>query len=135
MSLYCETTGYGDAPDDFSCDPSDFDWMYYNPKLKTIPIFGKRKRCCSCGEFCKPGSEGGLISRWRAVRSEVEEKIHGEDGEVTIADWWYCESCMDLHSAVTDLGFGYNIGDDLRELVKVEYKAYREYMNGKECNQ
>lgn len=121
MSLYCETTGYGDGGGEWEGDG----WSWYDAQPITIPVLGRRKRCCSCGEFCKPLSDGASIERFRAPISEVEHDIYG-DGIVGIAYWWYCEDCYGLDLALTELGFGYMLGDDLRELVKVEYKAYRQ---------
>jgi hypothetical protein len=65
-----------------------------------------------------------MFARWRYPTHEVEERIYGDGGEVPLATWFMCEDCTGLYWALSELGFCFDIEDDMRKLVK-EYNAMR----------
>lgn len=109
-----------------NCDyDGDYDW-WYNPPEVTAPLTTKRaRRCVSCKCKLPPGAEVGRFERWRTPNNDVEERIHGYDGEIHMADWYMCEDCTGLYWALADLGFCMTLNKTpMRALVK-EYNQMR----------
>ncbi len=109
-----------------SCDCDYYDddqakWYYTgHSKVKTIPVFKRRKRCASCKQLINPDEDVFEFRRYRNVRSLVEEWIHGD--MVPLASWWTCEICSGLITAVEDLGMCFSLGD---ESIKDQIAEYR----------
>ena len=101
------------------CGSFDYEWFYDAPKDFSVLATTRRKRCFSCRELINIGDEVGKFGNWRPPRSEVEERIYGEDGEINMADTYMCETCIGLFWAMTDLGFCVNLekGESMRELA------------------
>jgi len=72
MSLTCSC---GDGCDWYFTNKDDFQ------KLQTK----RSRRCCSCGDKIKPGDDCVEFDRYKIAKTEIEERIHGECGEVPLA--------------------------------------------------
>jgi len=105
MSLSCE------------CDFNGEGWFWTDAKETTL-ISKRRKRCCSCNTLIELNAITVEFNRARFPATEVEEKIYGDDGEITLASRYMCETCGDLFWSLEALGFCIYLGDDMRKLVK-----------------
>lgn len=110
MSLSCSC--------DFDPEPGNIVW--YAPLDYSELSTPKRKRCCSCESLIDLGAVSARFERYKIAETEIEENIHGE--EVPRAAWYMCEECADLYFSLTELGFCFFIGDNMRELAQ-EYAA------------
>lgn len=120
MSLYCEIDG----------DHDGADWWWYHP-ADEAPLATKRSRkCCSCGAKVGVGETARKVARYRPA-TEFEEMRGIACDEVPLADWYLCETCGDLADSLSELGFCYDIGENLAKQI-AEYRreeaAHREYM-------
>jgi hypothetical protein len=120
MSLYCGFDG----------DHDGADWWWYQP-ADEAPLATKRSRkCCSCGAKVGVGETARKVTRYRPA-TEWEEMRGIACDEVPLSDWYLCETCGDLADSVTELGFCYDIGENIAKQV-AEYRreeaAHREYM-------
>lgn len=122
MSLACQT----DVDID---DPSCFAWMWSSP-TDHKPLQTKRSRkCCSCENRIALSDECIEFPRARTARTDIEERIHeynwhdaiGE-GAVPLASWYMCDRCGHQAHALLALGFTFDLGDSMQELV-TEYKV------------
>ena len=51
--------------------------------------------------------------------TDIELSIYGEDGEIPLAPFYFCEICADLYFSLFELGFEcLGPGEDMREMVK-----------------
>lgn len=73
MSLSCSCGDY---------DGDDIAWWYNTPDDYTTLQTKMRKRCCSCNELIDLGDTVLKFNRWRNPKTEIEEKIYGEGGEI-----------------------------------------------------
>ena len=109
MPLYCE------------CPSDDHEYFYEEPTEK--PFEGKRgKRCKSCKTMVKPGELALIFPVWRQARTDIEDRIHGD--EVPLTDRVLCETCGDLWSALEEKGFCLTLGDNMHELVAEYARVY-----------
>lgn len=113
MGLSCEC----------SCDYGNCGWWY---EVHTIakPLATKRTRkCVSCRRRISIGDPAYRINRWRIATGDVEERIHGEGGEVQLADWYFCPECGVLYHALEKVNMCFDLGtDDLRDVLR-EFNA------------
>lgn len=109
-----------------SCYCSDEgEWWYMEPSdYSMMPQFRARKRCASCEQLIPHGSTVLRFECFREWRGEIEERIFGDDG-VQTADRWMCETCGDLYYSLTDLGYCYYMGDDVRKMVREYAELHR----------
>lgn len=123
MSLYCST--------DFDDYGGDWSWMWDRAETKLLATKRSRK-CCSCGEKIKPGDPAAVVNRLRRPKDDIEERIYGEDGEVYMADWYFCETCNDLALSLDELGFCFELGgkQSLAEQIK-EYRKEEAFWNNR----
>lgn len=114
MSLAC---GY--------CD-SDFDW-YYTPSDEYIEFVKPRgKRCVSCNDLIRKGDTCIEFECYRYPRDDIEERIHGEGGEIPLADKYLCEKCADLYLSLHELGFTcISISDHMPTMAKLYAEEYQ----------
>ncbi|MBT4835902.1 MAG: hypothetical protein HON94_01005 [Methylococcales bacterium] len=105
--------------DDYVDDSSLIFW--YRPDEYTVLNTSKRKRCCSCGELIDIGSTVIAFKRYRNPSSEVEENIHGEYGEIPLANKYQCEQCADIYFSLIELGFCFPYDDNVHDLL-AEYR-------------
>ena len=117
MALSCSCDG------DFDASDVAWYWMGHSHWKPMLPT-GNRKRCCSCKSLINVGEDVYEFRRMRAPRNDLEERIYGDDLEsgVPLASWWACEVCSGLMMAAEDLGFCYNLGDN----IIYEIAAYRD---------
>lgn len=109
MSLSC------DCP-----DGGDYAWYYYTPDdYSTFPP-RRRVRCCSCKTLISPGDTVGEFKRSRHPRTDIEERIYGECGEIWLAPNYMCETCTDLYYSLTELGYCITMdeGESMQDLAK-----------------
>lgn len=106
-----------------SCDEYEVDgdnWGYLMPsdfsKLETT----RRKRCCSCKKLIDKGDIVLSFERFRGARSDIEERIWGD--EVYLANWYMCECCGEIFLNLQEAGFCLDIADDMRKNLK-EYHS------------
>lgn len=110
-----------------SCD-CDFDGgadvaYWWSSSFDFITLQTKRSRKCkSCGCFIKPGAEVVEFTRWRNPKDDVETRIWGEDGEISLASWFMCETCGGLAMAVQDTGMCFSIDENVKDQI-AEYRA------------
>lgn len=121
MSLFCAAGGY---------DTDGADWWWYQPEDEA-PLATKRSRkCCSCGAKVGVGETSRKVTRYRPA-TEWEEMRGIACDEVRLPDWYLCETCGDLADSLSELGFCYDIGENLAEQI-AEYRreeaAHLEYM-------
>lgn len=119
MSISC-TCGDGDY--EWWCEPAD-NYQY----LDTL----RRKRCDSCHKLINHGTHCLKFFKWRSPRSDIEERIHGE--EVYLAPFYFCEECADLYFSIIELGYCISMdGTPMRkeaEMVAEIERSKREYKN------
>ena len=107
-------------------DPEEDEW-YYSPNGYTeTPADGRRKRCKSCRALIAHGACAAQFERERSTRSDVEDKIYGEDGHVRLAPWWLCEVCADIAFSLEDLGFCIDILENQHEQLREYHEFYRD---------
>jgi hypothetical protein len=112
MSLSCDC-GY---------DYDDPDW-WYSSTLKFSTLATKRgRKCCSCGAPIKPGDDMVEFTRWRGPKDDIEERIYGECGEISLASWHMCETCGGLAMAVEESGMCFSIGENIKTQI-ADYRA------------
>jgi len=104
-----------------TCECGDFDlddsnWGYYIPDDFTNLDYKRRKRCCSCDQFISIGAQCVEFGRVRAARSDIEERIHGD--EVKLSSWFMCESCGEIFLNLEAIGYCINLSDDMREELR-----------------
>lgn len=106
LSCYC----------DYDPEPGDICW--YRPHDFTTLKMKRSRRCRSCGCTIRPGDDCAAIERYKVPDGTVECRIYGEDGEIPRATHYWCETCAGLAFSLHDLGFCFDIGDDMRGVVK-----------------
>ena len=73
------------------------------------------KRCCSCGKMVKYGDICAKFPRYREVRSDIEERIYGDD--VPLAPYYMCEKCGEIYLNLSVLGFYLDIEESMTEAL------------------
>lgn len=98
----------------------DGEGWFFEPaeEFSFMPFRTRRTRCCSCGAMLNSGDIVTAHRRFRYPRTEIEENIYGEYGEVPLANQHMCESCSDIYFSLDALGYGFTLGDDMHELLK-----------------
>ena len=102
-----------------SCECSEYDgdgWYYYHPQDFDTYSKDRRKRCCSCRQPVQNGDICLEFARYRLARSDVEERIRGD--EVKLASWVMCEWCGEMFFNLTALGYCINLGDSMKETLE-----------------
>ena len=98
-------------------DPEFHSYAILHDKI-TILNTSRRKRCQSCNVLIDIGSECREFQRGRVARSEIEERIYGEEEpSVPLANYYECEICSDLRENLESLGYCVNLGDHIPNLV------------------
>lgn len=104
-----------------SCDyDSENAAWYYIRSNDLHPLATKRGRSCrSCGERINPGDMCNEITRWRQPRTDMEDRIYGEGGEIGLASWYFCPHCASLASIIDEQGACFDIGENIeRQLIE-----------------
>lgn len=85
----------------------------------------RRRRCKSCKRLIDIGADCMQFHRSRDSRTEIEERIYGDNGsDVPMASWYLCEECGEIYKMLSDLGFCMNLGEDMRENLKEYQRCY-----------
>lgn len=113
MSLSCD------------CDFGDVEWNYISPDDFSILNTKRWRKCCSCKAKILPGDIVGRFERFKEPQYDVEESIYGYGGEIPLAPWYMCETCVGLYWAVDDLGMCCDISESIAGQIK-EYRAEEE---------
>lgn len=91
------------------CDGSlsEYSWMHEGPSdfhpFNAGGEFKRRKRCASCGKLLNFGEECVRFNRIRAPKSEIEERIFGD--EIPIPAVFQCEDCAGIFVNLWELGY------------------------------
>lgn len=112
-------------------DIDDAEWWYISPDDFTIFNSNRRKRCCSCRELIDRGSLCLEFDRQRHPRSEVEENIYGDGGEIQMAHWYMCEQCGEKYLNLHELGYCHRLGESMRDDME-EYWELTGFMSSSE---
>ena len=86
-----------------SCSDHDYDWTFYPASDFHILDTKRGRRCWSCHEMIKVGSDAGLFHRDRPARNDIEERIYGD--EVPMSTKYMCEKCFGIYLSLTDHGY------------------------------
>ena len=78
----------------------------------------RRKRCCSCGKLIAIGSDTLEFKRVRGPLSDVEERIYGDDAEISLASKWMCDGCGEIYLNLDALDFCIDIAENMEDLLK-----------------
>ena len=106
MSLSCDCRSAGDG------------WWYEpDSSIDFIPLVAtRRKRCYSCKQLIGINDLCLRFLRYRSPLTDIEERICGD--EVELAPAYLCESCGEVYLNLSDIGYCYWMGDDLRENLR-----------------
>jgi len=108
-----------------SCGCGEWDgegWAYYfYDKFKKLATT-RRKRCWSCKVLIDIGSECLEFPRFQHPNDELSAMINGEDCEMPLASWYACESCGEIFLNLNELGYCFNLTEDLRESMEDYHK-------------
>ena len=108
------------------CDYDDPAW-WHEGMGEIAPLATKRsRRCCSCKARIAVGEDCAAIRRWRTAHSDIEERIYGEWGEVSLPTWYLCDRCAGLYESLDGLGFCDLIGQDLIAVCREYGQMQRE---------
>ena len=88
------------------------EWWWEVHHAPTILDTKRSRKCISCGEKLQPDSAVYKVFRWRNPKTEIEERIFGEGGEVYMADWHLCLSCAAIYHALQRVKVCVNLGED-----------------------
>jgi len=100
MSIFC------------ACNCSDeCAWYYYHNDPEPVQR-NRATRCISCKTKIKPGDMAAHFFRFRHPKTEIEEKIFGEGGEIPMATWFMCQDCYTIFKAFDKLDVCIDLGND-----------------------
>jgi len=102
-------------------DPEPGTTVAYQPENYTNLNTKKRQRCMSCNTLIEVGAICSVVKRFKIPATEIELKIYTEEGEIPLADKYFCEECSDICFSLDDLGFCINPHDNMHELLE-DYK-------------
>jgi len=93
-----------------SCEFDDLEWFYNSPTDYQTLDTVRRRRCYSCKNQIELGAITTKFESYRMPRTDIEERIYGDDGEVPMASKYMCEECSDLFFSLTELGYCFTLG-------------------------
>jgi hypothetical protein len=102
----------------YCADPDDAEWWWYAPSDYSTLSTKRGRRCRSCGKLIKVGELVIEFERFRPASSDVECAIYGEGEDLPMASWYHCEECADQYFNLHELGFCFQIDENMRELVR-----------------
>ena len=94
MGLSCSCPEWDEDPDT---------WMFFFPDDFTQFGSKRRKRCKSCGDLINIGSNCIEFERKRSPRSDIEERICGD--EIPMASLFWCNKCAEIYFNLTEIGY------------------------------
>lgn len=110
-----------------TCDTySDEDYYdyYVEPSGFTTLQTKNRRRCCSCKKLINIGNAVLKFYCWRPPKTDIENRIYGEEGEIPMASIYHCEGCGDQYMNLSALGYSMQPDEDMMLLLE-------EYVNSK----
>ena len=113
MSLSCGCDDWGD----------DADWYWNGSEFRPLEL-KRGTRCKACKTLIKPGVVCLALDRFRGPKTDFEERIYGEDVEITLASWYLCERCGDIYSSLTELGFCVDPTESMDSQLAEYYRDY-----------
>ena len=87
-------------------------WYYSYHDGLSIYQGERGKRCCSCKSVIHKGDTHLKFPRWRYPRTKIEDKIYGEDGEITLAPWAMCSTCAPAFVKLDGMNVSIILGED-----------------------
>jgi predicted RNA-binding Zn-ribbon protein involved in translation (DUF1610 family) len=105
-------------------DDGDYAWYWRSPDDFSTLSGPRRKRCTSCHQLINIGATVIAFERFRLAKTDIEERIYGESGEIALASQYLCEHCGDLFFSLSELGYCVNPYESMRELLG-EYVALK----------
>ena len=104
------------------CDfDGDAEW-YWNG-AGSRPLVAKRSaRCRACKTIIKPGTEFWHMDRYRDPRTDLEERIYGD--EVPLATWHLCERCAGIYLSLEELGLCLNPEESMDAQLAEYHRDY-----------
>lgn len=103
------------------CD-DEYAWFYDMPDGYHNLDTSRRKRCASCNTLIEIGAITALFSLWRYPNDDIEARIYGDDGEISLANLYHCEVCADLFFSLYELGFDCISPNENMKLLVREYQ-------------
>ena len=110
MTLSCGCDDYGDHA-----------WYFEERGFSTLKT-KRGRRCRSCKTLLKLGAECLRLARWRGPRTDVEDRIHGD--EVPLAAWYLCERCAGIYLSLEELGFCLNPEESMDSQLAEYHRDY-----------
>lgn len=114
-----------------SCEDYDADWYYYPPDDFKILGTKRGRRCSSCHELIKVGSECLEFTRERCPKDDIEEKIYGDGPTIQMCSLYHCEKCGEIFLNLDALGYCIDPCDNMMEVLH-EYWKLTGFKPGKE---
>ena len=102
-----------------SCPEWDGDpdtWMFFFPDDFEKFNAKRRKRCKSCNDLINIGSDCIKFTRIRSPRSDIEERIYGD--EIPMLSLVWCEKCAEIYFNLTEIGYCLTPTDSAREVIE-----------------
>jgi len=91
-------------------------WSFYAPEYFIPFVAARRKRCCSCRNLIDIGADCLEFPRVRAAYTEIEERISGE--EIEMSSLFMCEKCGENYLNLEAVGYCFAPTDDMRDCLK-----------------
>jgi len=107
-------------------------WYYWPPNDFTTLQSKLSRKCCSCNKRIKVGDECVKFLRSRAPRSDIEERIHGD--EVPLAPWYMCQWCGEMYLTLEELGYCHGLGDSMVETMQEYWDMTGFKLMSRGCN-
>lgn len=116
MSLTCDC--------DYDPEPGMVCWSWSNDY--SVLETKTSRTCCSCGTKLVPGDLVAAYPRFKIPEYDIEINIYGEWGDdgPSRATWYHCEECADLALSLRELGFCFDISDNMRGLTREYAEMY-----------
>ena len=102
-----------------SCSCPEWDdeaWFYMVPDDFSTLKRKRAVRCRSCGKLVKPGDECIEFERKRGPRTDIEERIMGD--EIPMASWYQCASCGEMYLNLNAYGYCISPDENVFTLLK-----------------
>lgn len=109
-----------------SCECGEWDgdgWYWTAPEDFTRYSRKTRRRCRSCVTMIEIGSVCIEIERSRKA-DEIEARIYGDEENIPIASWYFCERCGEILLNLISYGYCVDIEKSMPELLKEHHQIH-----------